>query len=502
MRTNFLMIFPFLLLTLCNSSCFAIDDDIVRVKHISSSGKTLYINRGKFDDVAQGDFGVLLIKKKIDDDKFVYVPVAKIKNVKIFDRESVWITYKVFIENSLKKNKKLIFLSESRMLKGRAPLKMKRTTVVTNPGKRKSEIEDFMLEGDSLAKKKSDYKVVSINHGKEKHFESDIDLIDVDKWDRKLGDEKLFASGFYRSPYAKEFSQRKRVQTFEKMVVAYLNKYNDPNFEYETFYKEQKRSSGGYLSANTVFGTYKDRYDEKLVSEENKKKKLYENLKKKGDAWSENYTDDQLSELLNSMSVIREKERRSNLIAYRFDYQAFVSFGVNLLNNENIEDAETTEQSRYDVELAFEGYFFKDLKSFKKVTLEFSGRRAVDGYFGGDLNVRSTEYSLAAHLNWYPFRRPSTIDANIIYIGLLTRYGFARLSNVTADEIGNYQVFTLPGIRGGVKYNLDNSYGIRLALGYENIRSERIVRNDDDGTLPNRASYKEAKVSIGISKFY
>lgn len=486
---------------LASNLCLAIDDDIVRVKRVSSSGKTIYLNRGKFDDVKKGDFGVLLFKKKVDNEKNIYVPLAKIKNIKIYDRESVWVIYKTFVEGVLEERKKYIFLGESRLLKGRKDLKIKRTSVVTSK-KRKEEVEDFMLEGDSLAKKTDDYTILARPHKKEKHFDSDVDLIDIDEWENRLGDNKLFVSGIYRSPYAEEFSQRKRVQSFEKMVVAYLNKYNDPDFEYEKFYKEQKRSDGGYLSGTSFFGGYKDRYEEKMINEDRKKKELLSQLRKKGDAWSEDYTDDQLSELLQTMSSIKEKDRRSNLLAFKFDYQGFVSFGVNLLNNENIEDSETTQQSKYDFELGLESYFFKELKSLKKFTVEFSARRAEDAYFGGDLNVRSTEYSLAGHINWYPFRRPSTINSNIVYFGFLTRYGFARLSNITADEIGNYQVFTLPGFRLGLKYNMDNSYGFRANFGYENIRSERIVRNDDAGTLPNRASYKEAKISLGISKFY
>ena len=38
--------------------------------------------------------------------------------------------------------------------------------------------------------------------------------------------------------------------------------------------------------------------------------------------------------------------------------------------------------------------------------------------------------------------------------------------------------------------------------GFENIISERVVRDDDLGTLPNRTNYLEAKIGVSLSKFF
>lgn len=482
-------------------SCLAVDDQIVKIKNVSSSGRTIYLDKGKYEEIADDDYGVLIEREKLVTGKYIHKPIAKIKLVKLYARESVWIAYKVFVKASLIPGKKLTLISESAMLKGRAKLKVKRTSVVTNKYRNK-EVQDFMLEGDELAKKSDKYSVISVPHKKEKHYEYDADLIDVKKWKSKLGNDQLYVSGLYRSPHAKEFSERVRVKTFEKMVVAYLNKYNDPSFNYKEFYLDQKRSGSGYLSARSVFGDYKDKYDERKLSDINKKKKYIEDLRKKGEAWSDSYSDKQLSEILTKLSIAKEKNRRKTLVAFKFDYQAYLGFGLNLINNENINDSQTTEQSKYDFELGLEGYFFNALRSLDKFTMEFSVRNSKDAFFGGDLNARSNEYSVATHFNWYPFRRPSTINANIIYFGILSRFGIASLSNITSEEVGTYQVFTLPGFRAGLKYNFDNSYGFRVTGGYENIRVERIVRNADDGSLPNRASYVEGKVSVSLSKFF
>ena len=47
----------------------------------------------------------------------------------------------------------------------------------------------------------------------------------------------------------------------------------------------------------------------------------------------------------------------------------------------------------------------------------------------------------ALHLNWYPFKLPNMIETNILYVGVLFRYGISRLTVNTTNEEGNYQIY-------------------------------------------------------------
>ena len=479
---------------------FAIEDTIVNIISLSKSGKTIYVDRGKNDKIGSEDFGILLTREEIELNKVIFRPIAKLRAVKVMDQKSVWIVYKEFIPNMISLNKRFLLFSESAFLKGRTELKIDSNTLVTidNPAK---EVKEYLVEGEELSKKNDEYQALAINHKKERHYNSDYELLNVGKWDNKLEEDKYYIDGIYRSPRAKEFSERRRVQTFEKMVVAFLEKYNDPLFHRESFFKEQEKSSSG-LPLNPV---YKSASKKVKVSNQYKaaqEEKLYKNLREKGDAWSDSYSDNELANLLTNMNIVRERKRRKNLMTYKFDYQAHLAFGLNLVNNENLNDPETTEQSKYDIELAVESYILKNYQSLKDFSLEGSVRRAKDSYYGGVLNVRSTEYSLAGQLNWYPFLEPAVINENIYYVGIYTRYGIARLNNISTNEEGNYQVFTLPGFKIGLKYNFDNLFGFKMSFGYGSIRSERITRNADDGTLPNRARYTEGKLSLALTRFF
>lgn len=489
--TRSVILFVFILLSV---NAQAYDDKIVRLLQVSSSGRTIYIDRGKADGVEEEEFGVLMFKEEVSLGKFVFKPAAKIRSIKTLNDESVWIAYKVFIPNVIVQGSKLILLSETNLLRGRTDLKIKRTQLVTRKDPT-AEVKDFLLEGDSLSKKKQDYKVIETTKKKEEHKDKDIDLLDVNAFEDRYGDGRLYVSGIYKSPQAEEFRERKRVHAFEKMVVAFFKKFNDPTYNPEKYKESAKEDSK--LTKNTY-----DKITKRELDDYNKRKKLFEKLRKKGARWSKDYSDRELSDILATMETDYEVERRRTLLAYNFNYQAYVSFGLNLINNENINDPETTEQSKYDIEVAAESYFFKRFKELKSFTAELSARRAKDAFFGGELNARSTEYSVAGHINWYPFRRPSAVNANIVYFGVLVRYGFSFLENVTNNERGNYQVFTMPGFRGGLKYNFSSKFGFRLTAGIEEIRAERIVRSNDLGTLPDRARYYDGKLAFGISKFF
>lgn len=490
----------FILCAALISSAYSFDDATVKVVDVSKSGKTFYLNKGSNSIIKDDDFGVLVKKVKIAPEKFVYRPVAKIKAVRVFGTDSIWISYKEFIKGEIKKGNKLLLFSETKLLQGKTKLRFSRTNLVVNKNQ-ENEVADFLLEGDSLAKKKDDYKVLDVGHKKDKDYKTDINLVDLSKYDNRVSDGRLYIEGIYQSPHSEDFAQRIRVQSFEKMVVAILNKYNDPTYNYETFYKEQERGETGIVPEKQIYSDLRETIDYDYNQKVKQQEQFYRSFKKKGELWSEDFSDQELSEMLTNLSVAQEAERRQSLSLYKYNYQYYLSLGMNLINNENLKDYETTEQSKYDTEFSIEGYFFKTFESLKRYTFEVSARRAKDAYYGGTLNVKSTEYSMAGHFNWYPFALPSSLEKNIVYLGMHFRYGLARLSNIGTGEEGNYQVSSVPGFRAGLKYNFKNSFGFRMFMNYERIKSNRI-ENSGLGNMPDRAFYTEGKLAFSLSKLF
>lgn len=479
-------------------------DSIITINQTSSSGKTLLVDKGSNHNISFDDYGILLKKFDINE-KRVFKPVAKMKAVKVFGERSIWVTFKVFMPEEIKSGARLMLFSETALLEGRTSLKVTRSKIIGHENLLSKQVADSLKEGtEGLSKKEKNYRVEKKLHDREKHYDSDAELIDLDAWSDKVADKNYRPVAILRSPYAKNFSDRKRVETFEKMVVAFIRKYDDPKFTLrDMYYLQSKNPYADTFTQRTAEGSYFDRYIENQQKQKEKEDKIFRDLKSKGEAWSDDYSDEELSELVYNIGAIQERERRAQIAAHKFDHQFYGHFGLNLVNNENLKDSNNTEQSKYDIELGWEYYFLKNVSLLNRFSLEFHGRRSVDAFsIGGGYNVKTTEYSLAGQINWYPFIKPNILEKNIVFVGILFRTGLARIKLSDTEEEGNYQVQTLPGFRGGVKYNFSNSFGVRLQAGYENITVSRIIRTYDGGLLPDRANYTEGKLSIGLSKFY
>lgn len=481
-------------------------DNIAKIVQTSTSGKTIILDKGLNHFIQNKDYGVLLEKTFNKKEKrFYYKPVAKIKAVKVFNETSIWVAYKIFISKSIIKDARMLMLSETALLQGRKLLKVDRSKIVTTKNNTTKQVADSLKESpEALGTKNVAYSSNKKLHDKQNILSSDANLVDIDQWEDLAGNSKHSAVSIYKSPHSKEFSKQQRVQTFEKMVVAFIRKYNDPKFTLKRlYYGIRSNGENPELDSEGIQGSYFTRYLEEEEKIEEKENKVFADLKNKGESWSDDYSDEELSELVYNIGSIKERERRETISAHKFKHQIYTVFGTNLVNNENLQDRDNTAQSKYDFEIGWENYFLKDIEGLNQLTLELSGRRAVDAFsIGGGYNATSVEYSVAAHFNWYPFYLPNVLEENIIYFSVILRTGLSALSLSEDNESGNYQISSFPGFKVGIKYNFTNSFGVRASFGLEDITASRIAREFDDGNLPDQISYREGKLSFGISKFY
>jgi len=484
-------------------------DYSVKINQVSSSGKTIVLNKGSNDQINTDDYGVLLKEffqtdKKTGAKYRVFKPVAKIKAIRTLSDISIWIAFRSFLPEELYKDRKLILLSESELLQGRSRLKVDRRSIVSKEGEIKQNLRKSLKgDGEYLANKVDDYQVALTLEKNKKHHDSDATLLDLEKWEEDSFQNSLYRRSIYESPHAEEFRDRQRVQTFEKMVVSFVKKHSDKNFSKKALYAEQKRDELiPEFQARTLRSSVYDQseYEKELRIKRNEK--LKQDLLGQGESWSDGYSDEELSRLVQKIGVASEMERRRSITTNQFDFQAFASIGVNLLDNENTADQVNTQDGKYDVEGALEWFFLKQNEQTSRFALELSARMSKDSLSTGGFNATSTEYSSAIHLNWYPFLPPTTVGDNIVYVGGFFRYGWARREIPSLNEQGDYQILSFPGLRVGIKYNFPSGYGARVNASFENIQSDRLEKNEDGGELPDRVSHLDGKVSIGLSRFF
>jgi len=472
-------------------------DPVYRITDISASGKTVLMNLGELDKVTTDDYGILFDSENVEQK---FYPIAKVRAVRVFKDKSVWVVFERY--KKLKKDYPYYFLTESYLSTGRRTLQVNRQKIITTKEIKKDVQQSLAGNHLHLAQKDQDYRSEETLHKGEEFIPVDVQLIDLDRWSDFVNANQYSAKPIYRSPYKDEFKDVKRIQRFEKMVFNFMEKHHDPQFSLKDYYYEISNEGSNQTGLRRDVPNTFEKYQFKKRKDRAAQEKMYQALASKGESWSDDYSDEELAELVTNIGIINEKERRATIQATQYSFQSYVSVQTNLLNNENPSDVENTQASKLDFEAALEAFVFKKFETLNKFSLEGSFRYAKDGLSTGTLNALTSEYSGAAIVNWYPFYAPNVIEKNIFYASVIARYGQASAVIDSAGEAGNYTVYAFPGLRVGVKYNLRSGFGVRMTASRETLLYDRVIRSDDAGDLPDRKVLQEGKVGIGLSYLF
>jgi hypothetical protein len=322
-------------------------------------------------------------------------------------------------------------------------------------------------------------------------------LIDIEKWEENKASR--YRSSLYKGPHKEEWSKQLRLVTFEKLVTAYIERVNDPDFNYDSFYEKQKKSQ--FANEFVDQSDYQSEYGKFLRRESSKSTvdaKLYRSILEKGESWSEDYSDEELRQVLNQVSVLQEKDRRNWVMVKPTRYMVAVDYGSYLTNSQSDKDPRYARDNRYSMESDFE--FIPILKhpTLERVTLNANARLNHTAFKANTFNADLDEYSLSLGANWYPVQAPYTVETPIFLIGAYFRAGYARAHAPTVAEKANYTLLSFPGIRTGFKYLMRNNFGIRLLLSLETLKLERYEVSKFNSILPESTNLVESKVSFGL----
>lgn len=462
----------------------------------SSSANTLLLNIGDLDDVKSGDHGILLRRVRAQDVMAIrVVPVARGRVVRSTRHRSIWFLYDVPDTSQLVLRDLYLVTTESMAMKGRRMLENTRLNVIDEKKNLPANLA-AKQEGDKdlLAIRKAEYESVRRTHKLGESWAKDGQLHDVSEWVTvdKDGQQK-YARSLWRSEYEKDFAVKKRLETFEKIVTTYLERINDPLFNYGDFYWEQTRRGTSNIN---VAQEFKENEQRQL----NKQAQTYRKLLEKGQAWSEDYSDEELAGMMNEIGVVYEQDRRRTVATRFYNWQVLGSLGLNMLDNENRADAENATKVKWNMELGGEWFPAPRHESAQKFSVWSFARFVQDGVSVGQLNATSKEYSLGLGMTWHMLHSPFATAVNIPFLSLGVRTGVNKL--VTTGEQANYSMESFPTIAGGIKYNFRSGVGLRLAASFEKLILEQTESNQTVSTLPQKEEILEARLNLGVTKFY
>jgi hypothetical protein len=470
-----------------------------RLLGLSESGQTALFNLGTYDNAKEGDYAVIVKEiRSLTTRDLRLVPVAKARNIKISTNNSVWILYKFYDAELLVKGQQYLILSESTMLNGRRDPRFGRISVITEKDKTAFQANQTLSDDkDRLSKLKNQYPEIAELHGKETRSDEDGELVDVEGWKKFKGDK--YRSALYKSPHAADFQRELRLSTFEKMVTAYLKRVNDPGFNYDQFYDEQKKSE--FYNEFRQRSNFSTEYESFLSFQAQKAvadAKLYRSMLEKGESWSEDFSDEELKRILKEVSVLQEKDRREYVMAEPNKYAVYLTYGMEFSDSQTEKDAGYRRDGRYSVETEFEGVPFAKHETLERFTLDATFRINKTAFEAENKNASLDEISVSGGVNWYPLYAPYALEAPAVFLGTYIRSGTASVEAVSVAEKANYTLLSMPGFRGGMRYNFKNNVGLRIALSMETLKLDRYEQSKLGSVLPDQANVVEGKMNFSL----
>ncbi len=485
----------------------------------STTGRTAVINIGSLDGVSDGDVLILLKNVSQKNDDFVdpaTVVVAQGKIVKVLNNRSIWFLYKIFRKDELKVGERFLVTTQSQLLDGRVEPKIQQKKVLVHADKQADYVKDYHHGYDKsrLVKNAENYEKVQTLGQVKKEMDQDFEIIDIGQWEgfkddlwKKMEQDAFSSSKFtgnpiYNGPSRSEFMAKKDLDTYEKLMVNYLLKVNSPGFSYETLYYNKAESPDSLLAnqkpltLNSIEQAKIDAQNKKIADRE-----YYRKLLANGEAWSDEYSDEDLAQIIYEKGILDEQERRQLVISRRHSYELFLNTGMNFVNNETPADPSNSQQYKVSLGASLEYNLAKRYSFLESFTSEVEMRVSNDGYAIVDTNAKSFEFSFAGSLNWYPYLPPNSVEQNLFFIGVGFRYGRSKLTVENVGEEGLYALSSFPSIRLGVKYNFRNKFGLRLMTSFETLNLSRIERNVVN-ILPENLSATDVRLTASVAYYF
>lgn len=508
MQARLPLLSAFFALTLFSSvAAFAREGGVVEARLLSKSGssRTVLLNVGQLDQVRSGDFLVFIRKTRSPlDDQDRLLSVAKGRVIQAGRNRSIVMLYRVEDLRQIVEKEKYIIAVESIMMAGRRSLHNDRLTLVDEKKLLPQDLEEKRKGNrDTLALRRDDYNVGKKNHELGETYAKDGTLHDVDEWVTVGRDnQQKYARALWRSPYQEDFALQKRLEGFDKLVANYLARVNDDDYNYDAFYAEQKRDGNGVHQDGSASVDQYEEYMNQARNEQLREADLYREMLAKGQGWSDEYSDEELSNRLSRVGFVVEQERRQTALVVTRSWQLMGSLGLNLLDNENRADPANSRNLKWNVEVGGEFFPARKHPTFERLGLWGSLRYLQDGISVGDLNAQLDERSFGVGFNWHFMLPAWAVNRTIPFLGTGVRMGVATLKIPSTTQQANYSMLSVPMVVGGLKYNLRSGWGLRLALSMEKLLLDQTESNVANSELPARTDFLDGRLSFGVTKFF
>lgn len=492
----------------------------IKLLEISSSGKSIILDRGAIEGTKVGDIARLIIQSgsmtRPNLENLSYAEAVKVNS-----NYSFWKLLRNSKIIKSKKNSYVLFALESQLMRGRSKFKTLYRQVLTNNNsfQRKKELlsneaissdlvqnDNEYVSNDPLINPSSrqshnlevlDFQALEQSKGKLylEEYDEDIKYIDIDNIEQSI-DYQLYGK-------AEE----------ENIIDSTLNnsieKVNKEKGGLDSLYKVQERDKNiKELQKNMITRTTYEEYIYQQKANSYISPKVSRKMKSAGKFWSSDMTEKQLRKFFIKTGLEEEVHMQWLSLENRLSHELTLDFSLGLLRNIDPDDKNFQSTSKF-ININYNLYLLRISSVLKQWTLEL-GYGGGNGYidFGG-INLKSKDITFNSTLNYYFLRSPTTAKRLSAYLGLGIKNGTSELGAVGISRSYNYQ-YLAPLAQLGFKFRFlagdekANHSNIGIGL-LSKISAEYLTLTATEDLFDNidgKVQVTDVKLSLGMSIYF
>ena len=497
----------------------------VNLMEVSSSQKSIVVDRGHLEDYEEGLIASFYLQKGPKESPKVFL-IGEAELVKSFPTKSYWLFSNFLIPKVLERNTKIYMHTISQVTAGR-PLKLKNRHIVASEkeyqnfeeylSKNGENVpERFIKAGDPYAKSPD---LFPENEIKKVSPESDVVVTTFEnyqespkaKFSEEYGDfstEKLYIGN--REVQLGDIKRAEDRLLFESMSKGYVEKVNGMKYGLKTFYREQEKVDGMLeLTNKGLIPSVYDEVRENQRKEQEISERVYAKVRRDGDMWSADMNDKDLRRYFVITGLEKEKRRRELALNELEGHEIMFHYSGSMKSHGNQEDP-NYQGKGFSLGISYDLHLSRTSQNLKNWSIQFLFESGTTDYDLGIFNARSREYSYGAYLNYYFYNNPLTLDSFIHLIGIGFKNGSASVSSYDISREYSYQVLTIPALQLMTKYrfrtgdlreetaNVGASLNFAFAWDLKNLSV--IERLEDD--INSKFSVPDLKYTLGMSVYF
>ena len=501
---------------------YAMGLDEVALQEISTTKKTVVIDRGLLENYYEKSFGKFFIQ--MGDYKFpkIYL-VAEGKLVKSFPKKSIWYLTKIYDPRFFKVNARMLIMTSDQVKVGRT-MKVKQRHVLLSSEEYESP-EQYLEENknnvpDRLLQNVSAYDESEELYESKKTPDADLEIETYEHLKKKGGiqisdqykdeiGEKYFIGN--REVKLADITNAEDKKLLDSMAAGYVEKVDSQKYGIaHGLYKDQVKVPGlrDINNKMTVLSAYDSTKEDKL-QEELISPRAIAKMKRDGPLWSADMDDESLRRYFISTGLEHEARRRELALNELDGNELMFHFSGSLVDHTTNLDPNYRSQG-FTLGLGYDYHLSRSSKELKDWSLQFILEKGVADYDLGGINARGQEGFYGFYLNYYFFNNPLTLNSFIFLGGIGLKAGTIEMDSVNLSKKYSYQVMSLPALQVMTKYRFRSgdliedrvNVGASLNAGISlDVKRLSVIDSLDDD-INGKISVNDIKYLVGMSVFF